>query len=945
MQHPLLAFLFILSSALSLGGAAQAQPATSAAATEPGTLIFKLKPAVAGRAPQAEIAPQLAAVLRTLGATQTTQKFPYTLPPTGYQPGAVDLQRVYQVWFSPAVSLQKARFALLQTGALEYVEPVYERELLRQPNDPFADSTRADGQYYLKTIQAYRAWDITQGDTSMVIGVLDTGMLFSHEDMQGQIKYNYADPIDSLDNDGDGYVDNFRGWDFADQDNDPAIRPTSDHGLLVAGCAAARPDNGKGIAGVGFRCKVLPIKVFSNRPGRPFGGGFEAIVYAADHGCRVINVSWGSVGGKSQYEQDVINYAAINRDAVVVAAAGNDSRDLDYYPASYENVVSVAALTAADTQDATYSNYVTLSAPGRDVLTTWHPNDNSYAAVRGSSFAAPIVAGAAALVRVRFPQYSAAQVAAQLRQTTDDIYALPANAPFRGKLGTGRLNVHRAVALTDRHQVRVVASRFAPQRPYFRPGEAVRLTADFQNQLRAVSGLTVTVTSLSPHLSVQRGSYAVGSMPTLGRTSNAAAPFLLTVAASVPPNTKALLRYGFASANGYTDEQLLEVVLNPDYVVLDAGNLHVSLNSRSNLGFDDAYSGLGEGVTYEEGPSLLAEGGLLIGTSATRVADRLHNDQLSSGRWRLDDDFQALAQVALRAQPLRATQEAEASFRNLPPSSEATATAVGVRVRQKASAWAEAPHRDYVVLEYELTNTSPDTLKPLYAGLYLDWDLPPAISQNVAEWDEVGSFGYVRALDSFTQYTGVKHLGGGTATYYAIDNQMISGEEVTMGNGFSTAEKFAALRGSATQRTVGASTGSDVSQVAGASLGALAPGDSVTVAFALLGGNSLQSLQAAAAAAQARYRAVVLPTLPAVAPAAWQVYPNPTTGRLRVEVPTSFGARELVVRNSVGQVLLTRPLAAAAHATDLNLTGWPTGLYLLQVSGLGGNLQRRVVVQ
>ncbi|SMB91795.1 peptidase S8 and S53 subtilisin kexin sedolisin [Hymenobacter roseosalivarius DSM 11622] len=947
MKSQVLAFIFLLSTSLGLPLAAQAQPGeaqTSEPDTQSGTLVFKLKSAATGALPP-EIAPQLAAALRMLGATKVEQKFPRALPPTAYQPGSVDLRGVYQVWFAPTASLQKARFALLQTGTLEYAEPLYDRGLLRQPNDPFADSTRADGQYYLKKIQAYRAWDVTQGDTSIVIGVLDTGMLFSHQDMQGQIKYNYADPIDGIDNDGDGYVDNFRGWDFADQDNDPAIRPTFDHGLMVAGCASARPDNKKGIAGVGFRCKVLPIKVFSNRPGRPFGGGFEAIVYAADHGCRIINLSWGSVGGQSQYEQDVINYAAINRDAVVVAAAGNDGRESDYYPASYANVLSVAALTAQDTQDATYSTHVTLSAPGRDILTAWYVGDSSYAAVRGSSFAAPIVAGAAALVRARFPQYSAVQVAAQLRQTTDDIYSLAANAPFRGKLGTGRLNVHRAVALTDRHQVRVVASRFAPQRTFFRPNEALRLTAELQNQLRAIAGLTVTLTSLSPYLSVQSGTFSVGSMMTLGRATNTASPFLLTVAVAVPPNTHATLRYAFTSTDGYTDEQLLEVVLNPDYVVLDAGNLRVSLNSRGNLAYDDAYSSVGAGVTYQESPSLLAEGGLLVGTSPTRVADRIHNDQSSGGRWRIDDDFQALSQVALQTQPVRATQEGEANFQNSRPAGELGAASVGVRVRQRAAAWADAPHRDYVMLEYQLTNITPDTLKSLHAGLYLDWDLPPAISSNLAEWDAVGSFGYVRAFGSSSQYTGVKHLGGGTATYYAIDNQVVTNEAVTMGNGFSTAEKFAALSSGTAKRTAGAIAGSDVSQVAGASLGALAPGDSIKVAFALLGGNSLLDIRAAATAAQTRYRAVVLPTRMAAAPTAWQLYPNPTSGKVRMEVPAGFGAQELTVRNALGQVLLHQNLSPTKPITDLDLTELPTGLYVVQLSGQGGNLQRRVVVR
>ncbi|MBC6607405.1 S8 family peptidase [Hymenobacter sp. BT188] len=948
MKPRLLAFIFLLNTSLGLTLTANAQTGgaqTREPATQPGTLVFKLKSANVTGAQPPEIAPQLAAALRALGATRVEQKFPRAVPPTAYQPGSVELRGVYQVWFAPSASLQKARFALLQTGTLEYVEPLNDRGLLRQPNDPFADSTRTDGQFYLKNIRAYRAWDVTQGDTSVVIGVLDTGIVFSHEDMKGQIKYNYADPIDGIDNDGDGYIDNFRGWDFADQDNNPSISGTRDHGLLVAGPATGRVDNKRGIAGVGFKSKLMPIKVFSNRPGGPFGGGFEAIVYAADHGCRVINVSWGSVGGQSQYEQDVINYAAINRDAVIVAAAGNDGRELDYYPASYENVVSVAALTAQDTQDATYSNHVTLSAPGRDILTTRYVTDSAYAAVRGSSFAAPIVAGAAALVRARFPQYSAVQVAAQLRQTTDDIYGLAANAPFRGKLGTGRLNVHRAVALTDRRQVRVVASRFAPQRTYFRPGEAVRLTTELQNQLRAISGLTVTLTSLSPYLSVQSGTFSVGSLVTLGRAINTTSPFLLTVAASVPPNTRATLRYNFTSTDGYTDEQLLEVVLNPDYMVLDAGNLHVSMNSRGNLAFDALYSSVGAGVTYQEGPSLLAEGGLLVGTSPTRVADRIHNDQSSGGRWRIDEDFQSLNQIAMRTQSVRATQEAEANFQNLPSTGELGASSVGVRIRQRTAAWTDAPHRDYVMLEYKLTNITPDTLKSLHAGLYLDWDLPPTISNNLAEWDAAGSFGYVRATGPASQYTGVKHLGGGTPTYYAIDNEVVTNEPVTMANGFSTAEKYAALSSGTTKRTAGAIAGSDVSQVAGASLGILAPGDSIKVTFALLGGNSLRDIQAAAAAAQSRYRMVVLPTRTAAATTAWQLYPNPTSGKVRLEMPADFGANKLTVHNALGQELMHQTLSPTQSVTDLNMADLPNGFYVVQISGLGGNLQRRVIVR
>ncbi|UOQ55572.1 S8 family peptidase [Hymenobacter cellulosivorans] len=910
-------------------------------ATLPNTLVFKLKPEFKALGTTDQIAlPALERALEQVGATKLRQKFPRSLPASSELPGSVDLQLVYQVNLKTDVPVGKACRTLLQTGVLEYAEPLNFRPPLYQPNDPLADSTNTDGQFYLKNIQAYRAWDVTQGDTSIVIGITDTGTRYSHDDLRNQLKKNYADPVDGIDNDNDGYVDNFRGWDTADNDNDASInmavfQPV--HGILVSGCVAAQPDNGVGLAGVGFKCKYLPLKIYPNTTTGSFAG-FEAIVYAADHGCQVINASWGSPGSRSQFEQDVITYAAVNRNAVVVAAAGNTNAELDFYPASYDHVISVAALAPNDEKSgpATYSNRVSLAAPGENILTILGNNDSDYFPVSGSSFASPLVAGAAALVRSRFPQFTADQVAAQLRQTADDVYSLPGNSGLRGKLGTGRLNVHHAVRFTDRREARIISTQMAPARQAYQPNDTLQVAITVQNLLQPVSGLTVALTSLSPYVRVRQGSFTAGSLATLAQATNSAAPFRLVVAGSVPINTRAQLRYRLTADNGYQTEEFLTLILNPDYVVLDANDLHLTLTSRGNLGYDGLGSDLGQSVTYKGSAPLLYEGGLMVATSATRVADRVRNERNVANQ-----DFYSLSQIQLSRQPLRATQEAVGLFQDSVPSLKRPGS-VGIRIQQRGYAWASAADRDYAVVEYHLQNITADTLKPLYAGLFMDWDVLPEAGRNAAAWDSVRALGYAYDRENPTVYVGVKLLSGGAPTCYSINNNAGAGTPVRLGDGFSSAEKFLTLSNKARQSSVGATVGTDVSQVVGSALPRLAPGDSAVVAFAVLGAATLPALQAAADAAQRRY-ALVLPTRTAAPAVSWQAYPNPARTQLRVEVPAGLTLQTVRLFTSIGQPV--RQQRVAGTRTELDVRGLPAGIYLLQVQGPGQTLSRQIVIE
>lgn len=940
MKNALHLVLFLLSIALSYPNRVLAAPPAI-----PGRLVLKLRP---GYSPAT-----LEATMNSLQATALQQKFPRALAPSPERPGSVALRSIYQ--FQTAAPLEKARKLLLATGAVEYVEPLYIREPLYQPNDPLADSTLtalATSQYYLKQIKAYRAWDVTRGDSSLVIGITDGGVRLTHIDLAPQIKHNYADPVNGLDDDGDGYVDNFTGWDLANNDNDPGYDVAIVHGSLVAGVTAARADNGSGLAGVGNKCRFLPLNIYPNTTTGTFAG-YEAIVYAADHGCKVIVMAWGAPGGYSRFEQDVVTYAAVNRDAVLVGAAGNTNADLLFYPASYDHVISVSGVDNTDRKvgSATFSHRVDLTAPGISILTTYgyHAGavDNDYVAVGGTSFAAPMVAAAAALVRWQFPTYNADQVAARLRQTTDNIDALPANAAWVSRLGTGRLNMAQALGRPNVQEARVVSSTFAPARPAYAPGDTLRLTTAVQNLLVPVAGLTVTLTSLSPYLTVRAGSFAVGSLATLGRADNSATPFRLAVAASgIPLNTTATLRYRLTATGGFQYDQYVDLVLNPDYVVLNANDLAVTLTSRGSLAYDNLAGTVGAGLTYRTSGNILSEGGLLLATSPTRVSDRLRTNGGQSRQ-----SFFSLRYATHQQPGPRADQEARIEFQDTVPVAGSRVRSVGVAVRQRAYAWATPGRRDFVVLEYSLKNLTADTLKPLYAGIFTDWDLPnpDGAARNAADYDTTRALGYCYALGQPTpaavpaQYAGIRLLRGGTPAVYSINSSAPAGSPVRLADGFSLAEKFLTLSSGTAraQRSAGLPAGADVTQVVGTRIARLAPGDSTTVAFAVLVAPTLAQLQASADAAASTY-ATVLPTRLASATPHFNVYPNPTTGLLAVEVPAGFALVNVKVLNTLGQVVLRRLGQNAAH---LDLSGLAPGLYTVRAQGQHEVLTRIVVVQ
>ncbi len=385
----------------------------------------------------------------TLIAPVTLQKaeklFPNSAAPLTED--GVDLSRIYILTFSGVDKSALGAFAeqLQSYGAFEYVELKYiqqQHALAFIPNDTLTNSID-HYQKYLTRMQAYEAWAIEKGSPDMVIGIVDTGVDYLHEDMISNIAYNTDDPVNNIDDDGDGYIDNYYGWDLANNDNNP-IPPYNDlyHGATVASVASASTNNNIGMAGIGFNSRILPVKA-SPDSYSAVTKGYEGIVYAAEHGCKVINLSWGGTGSYSSYCQDVINYATLNKDVLIVAAAGNSDEEADYYPAAYDNVLSVIAMDTifspsagkyidtraqflrwAGQYKATYAHSVDIGAQGFGILGI--KSSNRYSNIEdGSSLASPIIAGSAAIVRSHFPMLNAIQAAELLRVTADVVDTFP----------------------------------------------------------------------------------------------------------------------------------------------------------------------------------------------------------------------------------------------------------------------------------------------------------------------------------------------------------------------------------------------------------------------------------------------------------------------------------------------------------------------------------------
>jgi len=340
----------------------------------------------------------------------------------------------------PAFDPAAAAAELSATGALIAAVPNLKMRLFNTlPNDPFLGNQWYVDDGGVADVRLPAAWDTQRGSPAVRIGIMDTGVDLTHPDLASQIWTNPGEiPGNGVDDDGDGFVDDVHGWDFGDGDNDPdpgAVIDTLDygvdvgfHGTMVAGIASAATNNGEGIAGAGWNCQIVPLKVSNAAGDIPLDAVTAAFGWAAAHHLEVLNMSFGTADGPGvpQYFQALVDQAT-TAGVLCVAAAGNDGTNAVNYPAGCSGVLSVGA-TATDNTRASFSNWgptVLIAAPGSSMFSALCQNYviddfsqlfyevffgwdgvNPYLYGDGTSFAAPLAAGVCALVRSEHPDWT-----------------------------------------------------------------------------------------------------------------------------------------------------------------------------------------------------------------------------------------------------------------------------------------------------------------------------------------------------------------------------------------------------------------------------------------------------------------------------------------------------------------------------------------------------------
>jgi serine protease len=815
----------------------------------PGRILFKLLP---------EHSHQQPGTIASLAHRMKNLKVSTISKPFKLREGAQkrsdqpDIGAIYEVFFPESIDMVHAVNELLASGALEYAEPRYIYRTFVVPNDVYADTTLPlDFMYHLGQIRAYEAWDISKGDTSIVIGISDSGISFDHVDLKKNLARNLGDPIDGIDNDNDGYTDNYRGWDFSgvlgkQGDNDPSVPCAVGecvHGMPVAGLAAADTDNGIGVSGVGFNCRFLPLKASPDSLPDGITHGYESILYAAQQGAQIVNCSWGGQTN-SKVGADLVKYVHLTYQTGIIAACGNTPRDIKFYPASYPEVLSVANVHQGDSiccppfLSSTHNFEVDVAAPGWELYSTVNLTD--YGPFSGTSASSPVVAGAAGIVMAHFPNYTGFQAGQRLRVTTDEIYQNPYNFPYLEKLGTGRINLYRALTDPLKPSIRLEEHSFSPNpdEEAILPIQKFTISGSFVNHLDPSSSqLEISLEVMgnaANYITVANPVWNPGVMLE-NESKSPASPFTLVVGANAPENLIVTLRFRYLdTTHQYDDFEYLTLTINPTYVDVKQNRLFTSISSLGNIGYPtESFMAPGLGVQHRPNEqSAIGDAGFMY-TSGGKLADNLRGPFGSrTGKWftveTIRKDKHPLA-------PYYASgiMEDDASL--------------DTRVKQEVFAWDDQASDEFVIVRYRIYNRSATGISDGYAGILADWQIfEPSI--NAADFDGGNEivYSYDRLNADPTHY-GICLVDGGRFRAFAEEKINYPG---------TTASKIAALQSPPSTVNARVGTGgnaADVIQAIAAGPLVIPPGDSMDVVFALLAGEDLADLRRKATAARERY--------------------------------------------------------------------------------------------
>ncbi|MFO7524265.1 MAG: S8 family peptidase [Ignavibacteriaceae bacterium] len=379
------------------------------------------------------------------------------------------LGRIVKIHFTENVSETELTSLISADPDIEYIQKANTYQANFIPNDSLLAQ-----QWALDKIRAFDAWDITAGSDTVLLAIIDTGIEYFHPDLQNKIFINSGEMgldqfgndkrFNGIDDDGNGFIDDYMGWDFVDRVGFPFDTTAGDyltwdnmpydtikgangnHGTLVAGIAGAEANNISGIAGTAPNVRLLNIRSFDNSGSGEEDDAAAALLYAVKMGAKVINMSWGDYSF-SYVLRDVIRYA-YSQNVVLVASAGNRNVNTPHYPSGYSEVISVSGSTSEDfIAGFSWGSTIDLVAPAISILST--DVNLSYNTFSGTSSAAPFVSATAALI-LSLGTFTNEEVKQIIKSTTDDI----GEPGWDIRTGSGRLNLSKALKVLAPSDIR-----------------------------------------------------------------------------------------------------------------------------------------------------------------------------------------------------------------------------------------------------------------------------------------------------------------------------------------------------------------------------------------------------------------------------------------------------------------------------------------------------------
>jgi thermitase len=531
---------------------------------------------------------------------------------------ASPLSHIYRLRLSPGSDVLQAVRDLSRNPAVAYAEPDYLAHIIATPNDP-----QYPDQWGLSQISAPDAWDETTGSSDVVIAVVDSGLDTSHPDLAGRLWTNPGEIAgNGIDDDNNGHLDDMHGWNIVDDDAN--LSDNTGHGTQVAGVIGAETDNGNGVAGVCWNCRLMVVKVTQSGGVANYSDIAAGVAYAAQKGAEVINLSLGGYADSTTLRTAIQEAAET---AVVVGGAGNDDKSDCFYPAAYDNVLAVSGTTGSDAKVGTsnYGTWVDVSAPGETIRTTF--DGGGYGDISGTSMAVPFVSGLAGLLKSQHADWAPDLLQAHIVHTTDNIDS--ANPGYEGQLGSGRINANTAVGTDASPQISVQSHTVdgEDQRP--EPGSTFELAVSLRNEWGPASGLAGTLSTSDGYATVDDGSGTFGDIPLGDTGDNRADTFQVTLDTHTPYAHPILFTLDLNDETGFNTSLPLTVTVRSSFEHLPGGTV------------------IGTDTTWTADKTYVLDGNVVVGENVTLTIEPGTSVQGTSGHWlRVDGTLIASGTVA-----------------------------------------------------------------------------------------------------------------------------------------------------------------------------------------------------------------------------------------------------------------------------------------------------------